>query len=308
MIPYLQKYSVPYVLYDQYGTESDILKIVPIHKSKLWWLLYFFKRRPLAVHFHAFSVLVICYAFFYSLFSKVKVVVTIHDENILNRGCLFRIFALLVLRSSSNNIFVCVSLRLSKFLKMNSVRQVLHIPAYVPPVGFNKKHVKYDGSTKIFFNAWRLDESSSDIYGFDLLLELAMQKKSAMFYIFVGDQCSGDFVLQAVRNRSLDNIECLVAENLVDYLSDADIFLRLNREDGYGVSVKEALDLGIPAIASDVCNRPEGAILFESGSLADLTTKVEQLIANNYVFDRSKIQTTLYHLELIEIYKSLLKD
>lgn len=308
MIPFLQTYSIPYILYDQYGTASESLKITPTHKSKLWWLLYLFKKRPKVVHFHAFSILVIYYSFFYSLFSKVKVVVSIHDENILNKSFFYRICSLLVLRNSPNTLFVCVSLRISEYLKSHSVRQVLHIPAYIPPVVVEKKHVKYDRSPKIFFNAWRLNESNSGIYGFDLLLELAIQFRSAMFYVFVGDRSSGDFVLQAARNCELENIECLIAENLVDYLSDADVFLRLNREDGYGVSVKEALDLGIPVIASDVCSRAEGAILFESGSLASLTTKVEQLIKNNYVFDRSKIKKTFYHLELIDIYRSLLKD
>lgn len=308
MIPFLQTHSIPYIVYDQYGTASDSLKIIPTHKSRLWWLLYLFKRRPKVVHFHAFSVLVIYYSFFYSLFSKTKVVVSIHDENILNRSYLYRIGALFLIKKSPNTLFICVSRRISEYLKSHSIRQVLYIPAYVPPAVVEKKHVKHALSPKIFFNAWRLNASSSGIYGFDLLLELAMQFRSAVFYVFVGDRSSGDFVLQAARDGELTNVECLVAEDLVDYLSDADVFLRLNREDGYGVSVKEALDLGIPVIASDVCSRAEGAILFESGSLASLTTKVEQLIKNNYVFDRSRIKKTFYHLELVDIYQSLLKD
>jgi glycosyltransferase involved in cell wall biosynthesis len=38
--------------------------------------------------------------------------------------------------------------------------------------------------------------------------------------------------------------------------------VRLNRVDAFGVSIVEAMSAGVPALATNVCRRPDGCLVF----------------------------------------------
>ena len=59
-----------------------------------------------------------------------------------------------------------------------------------------------------------------------------------------------------------------------------DLFLRPTNTDGFGISLAEAIHFGTLAIASDVCPRPEGTILFKNRDFNDLFTKVNKILKN----------------------------
>lgn len=56
------------------------------------------------------------------------------------------------------------------------------------------------------------------------------------------------------------------------------VLLRPTASDGDAVTVREALHLGVAAIASDVVTRPEGTIVFRHRDVDDLTTKLIDLV------------------------------
>ena len=81
--------------------------------------------------------------------------------------------------------------------------------------------------------------------------------------------------------------------------------------DGYGITIQESLDLGVVPIASNVCKRPKGTILFENGNKTDLLKKV------NYVLKLTKYQAgklinaserLSYHEILINKYEYYLSE
>jgi glycosyltransferase involved in cell wall biosynthesis len=53
------------------------------------------------------------------------------------------------------------------------------------------------------------------------------------------------------------------------------VFVRGTLEDGDSMSVREALALGIPVVASRVGSRPAGAILFPSGDVDEMVSKID---------------------------------
>ncbi|MCX6623975.1 MAG: glycosyltransferase family 4 protein [Acidobacteria bacterium] len=61
-------------------------------------------------------------------------------------------------------------------------------------------------------------------------------------------------------------------------MSASDVFLRPTLEDGDSMSVREALALGVPVVASRVGTRPAGAILFRAGDVEELLASVELAI------------------------------
>ena len=65
-------------------------------------------------------------------------------------------------------------------------------------------------------------------------------------------------------------------------IAQSDLLIRPTRSDCNAISVMEALCLGVPVVASDVCVRPSGTILFRSGDVHDLYEKMRQVLTTNF--------------------------
>jgi glycosyltransferase involved in cell wall biosynthesis len=76
----------------------------------------------------------------------------------------------------------------------------------------------------------------------------------------------------------LEDLGELDHEQVLGLLSRCDAFIRPTTHDGDAISVREALTLGIPCVASDVCTRPEGTYLFRAGYAPDLALRVRQAL------------------------------
>jgi len=61
-------------------------------------------------------------------------------------------------------------------------------------------------------------------------------------------------------------------------ISRSDLFLRPTTTDGDAVSVREALELGVPVVASDAVPRPDAVVLYRAGDLADFVAKVREAL------------------------------
>ena len=62
-------------------------------------------------------------------------------------------------------------------------------------------------------------------------------------------------------------------------MSASDVFVRSTLADGDSTSVREALSLGVPVVASRIGTRPAGAILFQPGDVGEMLSKVELAMA-----------------------------
>ena len=63
-------------------------------------------------------------------------------------------------------------------------------------------------------------------------------------------------------------------ENFMLYLSSLDLYVRATTTDSFGLVVAEALEVGTPVVASDICERAKGTILYETGDNDDLKQKI----------------------------------
>ena len=61
-------------------------------------------------------------------------------------------------------------------------------------------------------------------------------------------------------------------------IKQSDVFVRPTLSDSFGISVQEAVFVGTPAIASDVCDRPDNTILFKTGDIKDFIEKTRKII------------------------------
>jgi len=128
----------------------------------------------------------------------------------------------------------------------------------------------------------------NDLYGIKLSLSLCDRLKDKFpdlgLLIYLAEIGDDDYFTQLQETLATKNlerkVEWVIGESLLPILPRLSIFVRPTYEDGYGLSIAEALYFGVPTIASDVCKRPAGTILFRVGDLTDFYSKVSFALSN----------------------------
>lgn len=68
-------------------------------------------------------------------------------------------------------------------------------------------------------------------------------------------------------------------ERCLGFLQEADVVVRSTFADGDAITVREALGLDVPVVASDTAFRPPGVTLFRKGDVSDLLAKLQEVLA-----------------------------
>lgn len=124
-------------------------------------------------------------------------------------------------------------------------------------------------------------------YGFDVLVEALARlraKHSGFGCVVMGSGEGRADAVGLIRERGLEE-NILLAGDLdhdlcLAVMAASNVFLRATREDGDSVSVREAMALGVPVVASRMGSRPAGTILFEPGCVSELVARIEQALTN----------------------------
>ena len=134
-------------------------------------------------------------------------------------------------------------------------------------------------------NAYKLyrDESGVDVYGLDMCIEACrrIEDIKVLFCMpLVGDEAYYQECCELIHDYNLHG-RILIYRNKVSLVSVfglCDIFVRPTNTDSYGISIEEALSSGLKAIASDVCERTEGTVLFKNRDLDDMINTIEMCL------------------------------
>lgn len=240
------------------------------------------------VHLHLSSNLKILIAFFSKLLGK-KVVYTHHNIRIPNIF-LFKVLMLFVDRLIlvNDNDIDSVITRKYKY-------QV--IPAFLPSFDREVLPVKLERNLEKFnqvistncFQMTFID--GEDLYGFDLCVEAfntlvhEYKFKNTLLVLVDPSGTSKGYVTELKNKLQVKN-NCdiiFVGENINfnTLAKKSDIVLRATRSDGDSLTVREALYLNVPIIASDITVRPSGTILFKSGDSKDLSRVIFDVLVEN---------------------------
>jgi len=200
---------------------------------------------------------------------------------------------------SKCNTVIGVSEDAREQLKVPGKCEYLHLPAFIPPVlkdepeltpeisrWIENVRAKCPNAVILSSNASSLAfNNGQDLYGLDICcwaVKHLCDKDKRYFLVFVIVKCDSPHILEAYRDcihkHNLDdNILLLVQPcSFVRLISQSDIVLRASNTDGDSITVREALSLGVPVIASDCVERPEGTILFNNRDSEDLAKIIEQ--------------------------------
>jgi len=297
LIPRLTKNGLNYLVLNSGFTRDE--NVYPLNKRYLSWLALFIfsirnrqhiRDRNILFHFHLFSWPYNVFILFFAWFITRRLMITIHNENILSYNRFNRYLTILTLNQIKPSSLIVVSSNLYDYLEGRGITSEW-IPAFIPPIRINRKsledNLKEKSDILIATVIRNLDEKNIRKYGTDLVFDIMRTfDKTINLCLFVsieGVPGKDNAVLRNVTPELFDHIHIMYNMSFINYIHNFDVFIRSNREDGYGVSLVEAMIEEVPTIASDVCVRPEGTILFRNGDAEDLCSKLREALADRVV-------------------------
>lgn len=286
------------------------------------------------IHFHSISKKRRILMGFLTIFHK-KIVLTIHGESFHDQleQSNWLIKKVLLFSMKKINKIICVNPKTLKELASYGVAasKLAFIPSYLNPIEDENDSDNIPDSVWNFINnseflisanGWITFYKNEDSYGIDMLIELMRKLKHEQYNVSLLIALLGtDMQNQNERsyyhglkskiiNYKLENnILIFEVKNTEFYpvLKKSKLFIRPTNTDGYGVSIAEALYYRVISIASDVCRRPEGTIIFKSRQINDLYIKTVEVI-KNYDLYQGKIKNIKLSNnaeKLLDVYKEL---
>lgn len=121
-------------------------------------------------------------------------------------------------------------------------------------------------------------------FGWQLAALVALRVEHPRLGLLVmGDGEDAGTARRRVREQGLDADVLLLGDlphdRCLAVLSRCDLFVRTTSHDGDALSVREALALGVPVVASDVGFRPRGVRVFPAGDFRSLVRELRAVIA-----------------------------
>lgn len=327
MHEFLLKKNLEHVIYT--NTETKEENVVCVANSKKWLLKYSLSAKENIIHFHSISwrerILIGVMGFL----SK-KVVLTIHGQTLndqINQGnWLKKRMLAWALRNISTIIVVNPKIKdliVSLGIKSENIEI---IPSFIPPTirkgeiaeippeiwDFIDSHtpiISANASRMVFYN-------NQDLYGVDMCIDLCANLKNAypkIGFVFclpnIGDCKYFEKTKQRIIEHGIENNFRFQTKSCQFYpiLMKSNVFVRPTNTDGYGVSIAEAICFKVPAVASDVCPRPEGTILFKSRDIDDFALKVKDVL-DNYGRYKKSLETVSFgdnFEKIMKVYQKL---
>ena len=234
--------------------------------------------------------------YFLNFFYKKKIVVTVHNDrsyNIYNsQNIIFRFF---IKKLSKKNItWITVSeIAKKELLRLPiNIHKINVIPAFIPKLNESTSKVNISNElikfTKkfdqvIIFYAFSLLVDNKDLYGAKEVLlmfaKLLKNKKNNYCLVFCVSKINSDissYKSFAKENDIFDKIYWQLGpiKDMYELWSMSDLYVRPTMLDGDSISIREALEMNVKVVASDVAKRPNGVLTYKKENISDFKNKV----------------------------------
>lgn len=297
-----------YRLKKKLESEGYQVEHIDFSKSSFWQIIVFclrvlFDPRPITFYFNTAHGIKLTPLFVLRPFPS-RIAFHDHGEWEIGTFSLYKKRMMKMLIAIASNVYL-VGEHLKKYYDENGINlppektEIRH--AFLAPPLEEEQYILSQYPTSLFefieshkplilANAFSLKFiNGQDLYGLDLCIQLVKRVKKEypnVGLIFalsdIGDVAYYEKIVEEVRGAAIhDNVYFLLGKaEMWPLFKMVDAFVRPTRLDSYGVSVAEAVYFGCPAIASDVCERPPGAITFRAGDVDDLVAKVAAVLAS----------------------------
>jgi glycosyltransferase involved in cell wall biosynthesis len=298
---YLTRHNLHVLVANRYGAGSAPATGA-LHKNPFAYFWAPSRYPARVVHYHYSEVLSLLAVALRARISKRPYVVTIHSHALPDVLAHARppVRALLSKALASFTEVIAVSDAIAGRIRQPGCAPVV-VPAFLPPICSEMDHSRLSpslrralqgGNRTAVLPVFRfLSSPVGDIYGVDLAIEAVARLREdgidlRLLVLAAEAPASADATAcyEALRRRIrelgvVDRVEFFFGEPVVPALTFPVVLLRPTRTDGDAVSVREALCLGVPVIASDVAMRPAGVLTFSTGDAAALARALVSLMA-----------------------------
>ncbi len=279
------------------------------------------------IHCHVFNPIIISILSILTIVTRKGIIITLHsfryDMNLINK------FTFWISRWARIN-FIAVGPEIENIIISLGIKPecVEVIPSFIPPSIKEVEITEIPPETWDFINnhnpvisanAFRISfYNNQDLYGIDMCINLCANLKRdypKIGFVFclpdVGDYEYFSKMKQRIKESGIEENFFFQTKPCQFYpiLMKSNVFVRPTNTDGYGVSIAEAIYFKVPSIASNVCPRPEGTIIFKSRDIDDFILKVKDVL-DNYEEHKKRLESVILEdnaEKIIKIYQNLCK-
>ena len=297
--------------------------VIPITRPVTWAMKYFCTTDADIVHLDAADdwKLRLYAGLAIGWLRRKKLVITINGNDIAwpyaisclkkpGAGFFGRLLAGLVILAHRRAAYVaCTNEDIRKLMLSAGIRpgRCGTVSAFIPPVvraedarglppevlSFLESHSPVISAGAFKINFYR----GQDVYGLDMCVALCANLKQTYPRIgvifclpIIGDEDYFSRMNREIKEKNIGDNFMFITRPLNEVYTiwqQSDIFVRPTVTDGDAVSLREALYLKTPSVASDVVPRPEGTVLFQTGDIEDFTARVK-MVWDNYSSYKAK--------------------
>jgi glycosyltransferase involved in cell wall biosynthesis len=194
------------------------------------------------------------------------------------------------------------------------------IPAYLPADAVDEPGDDTNQPPTLIAAAYRVGKASSDdLYGIDIAGAVYASASAVIpdlrLKLFLAQAPSGSGACRyleralAPAHRAVppERVGVYVGAELAPAFRPGTVYLRTTRTDGDAVSIREALDAGVPVIASDVVKRPAGVLSLPLEAIDAWVVALREILEQDSLRDRP--QPSLEHAHaMVSLYRELLSQ
>lgn len=270
--------------------------------NNLWGLLRLISKYKV-VHYHVSNPVLLYFLVVCGRIMGKTVIVTLHGDY----GRFGRIQNWMTKRVIQLSSVPIVINEKSYAICKNINKNTMLIPAFIPPQNeellqkeamdlLDKLHS--EGRKIVSTNASNIsvDKYGNEIYGIDFLVRFF--KNSNRMVLVVSDP-SGSYKkrYEELKSNSIFFID--YPHPYFQVLKHVDFFVRNTSTDGDALSVKEALFLGVPALCTDVVDRPKGVRLYKYCDESSFESCLNECVGENVCVENGAEK-------VVRIYKSVI--
>lgn len=286
---------------------SDFINSVNLlgtRKFKFWFIKQILsrKKRNFIIHLHSNYIKLLFYIL--CLFTKHKYSLVVHSNIFIDEYRKSNSFLQFFFKKALQKAYFIqvVNSQYKEFLKNVGVseKKIKIKNAFLPPPlneeplilnTYSENILKFinEKNPVIISNSGYIRiYKNMDLYGIDMCVELTSELRKQYpnigFVYALADKNKNHFYFREMKNKINElNIQknfifMTGQKEIWPLFKRADLMVRPTFMDAYGISIEEALYLGCPAVASDVCERPKGTILFENRNFKDFLDKCRAIL------------------------------
>ena len=283
LLPHLTGKGITVQMYSVGRPTQEHPQVRQVWGRRLAWLLILLIRRCEPVHYVLSDNTSARFAASLLAFSgRAKVILRVGGESlavaIRSNSLVERLMIRFAIRHAT--AVVGVNEEICTLAGAIGAKRVLRVPGFISEPCANQSlpdevsdFVAADKSPVLLASGEVHDPNDDDLYGAYMLLSVLQRLPNlrVVFYAYEITVGPGprERLAEEIRKRNLESRYLLYrsAADLMPAMRRCDMLVRPTRSDGDSSSVREALHAGLPVIASDCVERPEGVVTFPTGNL-----------------------------------------